>query len=111
MKKLFAMGACLLALMGNPIGVYAGDTEVVVVRVYEAGQKGEIVLTGPNGRKETVLFESGAGTKKLAAAGKAYHAVVTKLYQEGYGLTSTFTTSGNGTTRYNITTLIFTKGD
>jgi hypothetical protein len=110
MKKLFAMSACLLALGLNPVRGYAADPEVVVVRAYEVGGTVQLVITGPNGRSETVEFPGGIGSKKLAAAGQGYHAVVTKLYQEGYGLTSTFSsTTGPGASL--ITTLIFTKGD
>lgn len=110
MKKYLFGCACLVALMGSPVEARVADPEVVIVRIYENASTVQLVLTGPNGRSETVEFINGIGSKKLAATGQGYHAVVTKLYSEGYGLTSTFTGT-YPTTNGTMTTLIFTKGD
>ena len=110
MKKLFVMCACLLALMAGPATAQGVEPEVVIVRVYESAGKVLLVTTGPNGRSETVEAVNGIDSKKLAASGQAYHAVVTKLYSEGYGLTST-STGPYAATNGTMTTLIFTKGD
>jgi hypothetical protein len=109
MKKLLVISACLLALSLSPAQGFAAEPEVVVVRVHESLSKVELVITRPNGQSETIGFEG--GTKKMAAAGVGYQQVVTKLYQEGYGLTSTFSTTFSTQVGLTITTLIFTKGD
>lgn len=110
MKKILVAGICLLALLSGPAKAQEAAPEVVIVRVYEGANTVQLVITGPNGRSETAEFANGIGSKKLAATGQGYYAVVAKLYTEGYGLTSTFTGKYASTTG-TMTTLIFTKGD
>jgi hypothetical protein len=108
MKKLIFLCACLLALLATPMVSYAADPVVLVVRVYDSGSRVHLVISGVNEKSETHEFDSGTNNKSLAAAGREYQKLLTRIYQDGYSLKSTFSTTVDAG---NVTTLIFVKGE
>lgn len=104
MKKLLFLGACLVALASQPVVAQTSGPEVVVVRVFDAGINVHLAINRGKGKTELVTFSSGANDKHLAEAAEGYQQALFKLYQEGYTLKSTFTTSDR------LSTLVFVKG-
>jgi basic membrane lipoprotein Med (substrate-binding protein (PBP1-ABC) superfamily) len=103
MKKIFFFGSCLVALASSPVMAQTSEPEVVVMRVYDAGGTVHLVINRGKGKSELVTFSSGVNDKHLGEAAEGYQQALTKLYQEGYNLKSTFTTSES------LSTLIFVK--
>jgi hypothetical protein len=104
MQKLLFLGSCLVALASQPVMAQTGGPDVVVVRVYDAGANVELAISRGNGQVEMIKFNSGVSDKHLKEAAEGYQQALAKLYQEGYSLKSTFTTSEN------LSTLVFVKG-
>jgi hypothetical protein len=103
MKKLFLIGACLLALASSPALAQVGGPPVVVVQLYYSGLgTGHIAVTRGEGKTEDIEYK--ATTIKQHVASETYQRVFTQLYQEGYALKSTFS-PGDG----SVVTLIFDK--
>jgi hypothetical protein len=108
MKKLLFLGACLVALASSPVKAQTAEPQVIVVRVLEDPRNIYVSITRPDGQTEDRKLESGLGTKGLTASSKAFHQLISSLYQQGYRLQSTFTT--DNATNDNRTTLILVKG-
>jgi hypothetical protein len=104
MKKLIFLGACLVALASQPVMAQTGEPQVIIVRVYDAGGNVELAVSRGNGKPELLKFDAGIRDKDLLAAAEGYQQALAKLYQEGYTLKSTFTTSER------LSTLVFVKG-
>jgi hypothetical protein len=104
MQKLLFLGSCLVALASQPVMAQTGEADVVVVRVYDAGANVELAISRGKGQVEMIKFSSGVSDKHLKEAAEGYQQALAKLYQEGYSLKSTFTTSEN------LSTLVFVKG-
>lgn len=104
MKKLFLVGACLVALASQPVQAQAGgETDVVVVQVdYSAG--GKIIIVRPGGKTEEIELNRGLRGKGLTEGGITLQRVFTQLAQEGYTIKSTFTGAS-----IHTSTLIFMK--
>jgi hypothetical protein len=99
MKKLLFLGACLVAFAAQPVMAQSGGAEVVVVRILN-----NLVIVRPGGKTEEVEYAAGTNAKSLTDSGIIVQRVITKLYQEGYVLKSTYSGSpGAGAT------LIFLK--
>ncbi|MBO2010886.1 hypothetical protein [Hymenobacter negativus] len=107
MKKLFWLGACLLALSVHPVKAQATNPEIAVVRVYEYETWVELVIVRGPDQSEILKFDSGTTEKSLTKSGKGYYNALFKLYQEGYSLQSTFTATP--TAAGSFTTLLFVK--
>jgi len=105
MKKLFFLGACLVALSGNPVKAQAAEPDVVVVRVYDNGGNIRGSISRANGKSESFGFNGGMSEKGIADSGQGYQKLITTLYQEGYHLKTTFSTGGEP----SFTTLVFIK--
>ena len=103
MKKLFLLGACLLALGSTPTMAQTGSSEVVVVRVFD-GNAGKIVIARAGGKTEEVPFNAGYSSKGLAESTSQFQQTIAALYQQGYALKSTFS-GGAG----SVATLVFVK--
>ncbi|MGI4875678.1 MAG: hypothetical protein ACRYFX_31360 [Janthinobacterium lividum] len=105
MKKLLLLCACLWALALPFRAVAAGPPDIVVVRISD-GIGGTItaIITRGEGKSERVTFDSSRGDKGLIAASEGYYKLVHQLYQEGYTLQSTFSSSGAF-----VVTLLFVK--
>ena len=103
MKKLFVLGACLLALSSSPVMAQAVEPDIVVVRVYD-GATLEFVIVRGEGKTETMKFDGGVTDKRLISTGEAYFKLYHRLYQEGYTLQNTMAGSGG-----YASTLLFVK--
>jgi hypothetical protein len=99
MKKLVFLGACLVALASSPVAAQASAPEVVVVRILN-----NLVIVRPGGKTEEVDYAGGTNAKSLTDSGITVQRVITKLYQEGYVLKSTYSGSA-----VSGATLIFLK--
>jgi hypothetical protein len=99
MKKLVLLGACLMALASSPVAAQASAPEVVVVRILN-----NLVIVRPGGKTEEVDYAGGTNAKSLTDSGITVQRVITKLYQEGYVLKSTYSGSA-----VSGATLIFLK--
>jgi hypothetical protein len=97
MKKLFLLGACLLALSGSPVMAQVAAPDIVVVRVYD-GSVVQFVIVRGEGKTEMMKFDGGFTDKRMVSVGEAYYQLYNKLYQEGYVLQNTVTTSTTATT-------------
>jgi hypothetical protein len=99
MKKLFLLGACLLALASAPAKAQTVGKEVVVVRMIDAAARSKMVIARPDGKTEEVEFNGGLNSSSLKDAAVTIQRVISGLSQEGYVLKSTFTGSqGYGST-------------
>jgi basic membrane lipoprotein Med (substrate-binding protein (PBP1-ABC) superfamily) len=103
MKKLLFLGACLVALASQPLMAQTGGSNVVVVRVHDSGVNIELVINRGKGQSELIKFNSGVSDKHLQEAAEGYQQALAKLYQEGYSLKSTFTSTER------LSTLVFVK--
>jgi hypothetical protein len=88
MKKLFFLGAYLVALFSSPVMAQTGGTNVVVLNVYYTGLgTGHLGLTRTTGSTEVAQFKNSNSARQEETA--AYQRVFTQLCQEGYSLKST----------------------
>lgn len=108
MKKLLFLGACLVALASQPVMAQTGNAEVVVVRLEESLRRVYVSVTRADGKSEQLEFESGSGNNGLDNSGQGYQKLIAGLYQQGYRLQSTFSSTLSATA--DRTTLIFVKG-
>ena len=110
MKKLLILIACLLALGASPVNaqtsgpgvVFVSITHVVfakpvIINLYKA------VITREDGKSEMLTFSIGASDKNLVDYSQWYQKLISKFYQDGYALKSTFVENGR-------TCLVFVKG-
>jgi hypothetical protein len=105
MKKLFFLGACLMALGSSPVMAQTPEGDVVVVRVLDGiAGKSKLVVVRAEGKSETTELDSGLNEKSMTATGEVFRRVIAQLYREGYSLKSTFTGSQGF-----VSTLIFVK--
>lgn len=103
MKKLFLMGAGLLALAATPALAQAAGPGVVVVQLYYSGiGTGHVAVTRGEGKTEDIEYK--VTNIKQHVAAETYQRVFAQLYQEGYVLKSTFG-PGDG----SVVTLVFDK--
>jgi len=90
MKKLFFLGACLVALASSPAVAQTGSPDLVLVRFSYTGTSNlRIIVTRAEGKSEVSVTKSSGTEKGEVAASEAMHNVLRQLYQEGYALTST----------------------
>ena len=111
MKKLFFLGACLVALASSPVLAQTGGADVVVVRVAEYNTHTHLTVERAGQEPEEIEFDwDGRIGKKPGRASKGYLDALSKLYQQGYQVQATIPGAAftNGGTTY--TTLVFTKG-
>jgi hypothetical protein len=104
MKKLFFLGACLLALASQPVMAQAGGADVVLVKISDNGLSLHIETVRGTGKPE-LLDLTGKEYRETGAATGAAQRVIAKLCQEGYILKGTYA----GQHSY-FSTLIFIKG-
>jgi hypothetical protein len=88
-----------MALTSSPVAAQASAPEVVVVRILN-----NLVIVRPGGKTEEVDYAGGTNAKSLTDSGITVQRVITKLYQEGYVLKSTYSGSA-----VSGATLIFLK--
>jgi hypothetical protein len=105
MKKLFFMGACLVALASQPVMAQTGKPDVVVVKVMESMNTMRIVVAQGSGTPQVQELDGGAGAKSMVSSSQEIQKVVAGLYAQGYSLKSTF-----GGNQGVLSTLIFVKG-
>lgn len=100
MKKLLFLGACLIALAFQTVLAQTGGPDVVVVRfAYEGGTKLHAFISRGAGKTEEQLAKG-----NNAQENEFCQQIISKLYQEGYTLRSTFS-AGN----VPANSLLFTK--
>jgi hypothetical protein len=108
MKKLLFLGACLVALASQPAIAQAGGPEVAVVRITEYVTTIHVSVTRAEGKSEQWKFDSGDTGKRLDASGQGYQKLLVDLYQQGFHLQSTF--SSTTSPGVNRVTMVLTKG-
>ena len=101
MKKLLFLGACLVALASSPVLAQTGGAQVVVVQVSFYPSGGQMTISRGEGKTEVIDFKRSRGQ---AAEVEAYQQTISKLYQEGYTLKSTFSDGVR-----NLSNLVFIK--
>lgn len=111
MKKLLLLSACLLTLAARPAAAQTPTPDLVVVRVNETRRTVHFVITRGAGKSEDVeLPKNGSFDQRMAGAGEGYHQVLSKLYQEGYSLQSSFVNvDGVSNSTSSVVTLVFVK--
>jgi hypothetical protein len=100
MKKLLFLGACLVALASQPVMAQTAGPEVVVVQAYFPIGTGRVVISRGPGKTEELEFKNGF---RQTAAAESYQQVIAKLYQEGYSIKTSFSSTSG------LSTLIFVK--
>ena len=103
MKKILLLCACLLALGFSPVAAQTGGPGVAVVSIVNINFSLKAVITREDGKSEVLEIPAGTSDKSLIATSQGYQKLISKLYQEGYALKSTF-----GGERE--TNLVFVKG-
>ena len=105
--KTFLLSICLLLFSGQSLRAQAAPPEIVIVRIIEYSGTVDVVITRGPGKSEYLEFNSGPFKKQMITASEKYFDFLSKLYQEGYVLQSTFTsTSGSNS---STTTLVLAK--
>jgi hypothetical protein len=113
MKKLLFLGACLVALTSQPVTAQTGGTDIVVVKVSEAGLYLHFDIARPDSKPEHREFN----LKQMKEKGDGYtiggraeftRILLVELAQQGYALTTTYS-SNEGSGGSGPTTLVFTK--
>lgn len=107
MKKLLFLGACLVVLSSQPVMAQTGGPDIVIVRLAEGAGTIHAVITRGEGKSEEIEFPNGSKNKGLIASSEGYYKMINKLYQEGYVLKSTFSSSNINAENM---TLLFVKG-
>ena len=102
MKKILILIACLLALGASPVNAQTSGPGVVFVSITHLNAY-KAVITREDGKSEMLTFSIGATDKNLVDYSQWYQKLISKFYQEGYALKSTF----GGDRR---TYLVFVKG-
>jgi hypothetical protein len=105
MLKLFFWCSCLLALAASPTLAQTSGPAIVVVKVYENSYHLMMDIARPDGKHEKREYKQ-RDLKPEGAAAEFTRQLLAQLYQEGYGLTSTY---GGGDRYGNLNTLVFTK--
>ena len=105
MKKILILIACLLALGASPVNAQTSGPGVVFVSIVELNNSYKAAITREDGKSEVLTFPGGIGVsdKNLTVNSQWYQKLISKFYQEGYALKSTF----RGDRR---TYLVFVKG-
>jgi hypothetical protein len=112
MKKLFFLGACLLALASRPVLAQTAGADVLMVRVMEHGAgESHLVIERPGQAPEEIKFKFWSNLSKGPSAAAGYLAALKKLYEQGYQIQAVIPGALIGTTGAGITesTLIFVK--
>jgi hypothetical protein len=84
MKKLFFIGACLVALGSTPVMAQTGKQEVIMVRVRESNGDTHLSIERVGQAPEEVTFEWSDRTGKNMSAAKGYLSALDKLFQQGF---------------------------
>jgi hypothetical protein len=103
MKKLLFLGACLVALASQPVMAQTGGADVVVVQVSFGLGAGQILISRGGGKTEVVEIKK--QNRNAGFESEAYQQVISKLYQEGYTIKSTFSDGVR-----NQSNIVFVKG-
>lgn len=103
MKKLFFIGACLVAFASQPVMAQTGGPSVATVRISQGAGRVYIATSTGAGKAEMSEIETPSYTNKnIGPIADIYQQTIAKLSQEGYTLKAM---SGGD----NVTTLVFTK--
>jgi opacity protein-like surface antigen len=112
MKKLFFLGACLVALASQPVIAQTAAADIVVVKVSEGSGYLNFDIARPGSKPEHREFS----LKQLKEKGESYYIsgqaeytriLLVELTQQGYTLTTTYNTNLGAVA--GPTTLVFTK--
>ena len=103
MKKILILIACLLALGAAPVNAQTSGPGVVFVSITELNSSFKAAITREDGKSEVLTFPGVSSDKTLTGNSQWYQKLISKFYQEGYALKSTF----GGDRR---TYLVFVKG-
>jgi hypothetical protein len=109
MKKLLALGACLVALSIRPAAAQTGGSDIVMVRLYEQSGMVHAVIVRGEGKTEEMDFRNGYNGKAFIASGEGYYKMLAPLYREGYTVQSTFSTP-RSINEITVVTLVLAKG-
>jgi hypothetical protein len=104
MKKLFFLGACLVALVSQPVMAQTVVPDLVVVHVLQMGRKLEFSIAHGQQQTEEVVFELSKEVRTVPS----YYTALAKFYAQGYIVQAAIPglTSGTG---YVESTLILGK--
>ncbi len=108
MKKLILLGGCLWAFAASPAKAQTGHPDVVVVKVLESQLATRIIVARSWGLPDEMEVKTGfAGNEATMAKESAekIQEVLGKLYQQGYAIKGTFSSSNGGPS-----TLVLVKG-
>ncbi|RZJ95099.1 MAG: hypothetical protein EOO60_01405 [Hymenobacter sp.] len=108
MKKLIFLGACLVALVSQPVMAQTGGEDIVVVRVLEYSEHTHLTIERAKQESEEVEFKWETKPGKGERASKDYLDALSKLYQQGY-LVQASIPGASSTGSAVLTTLIFFK--
>jgi hypothetical protein len=103
MKKLFFLGACLVAFASQPGMAQTGGAETIVVRLQEsAGRIYVVTATGSGKAEVSEVPIAGLTHKYIVPVTEVYQQTLSKYSQQGYTLKGM---SGGDL----VTTLVFMK--
>ena len=102
MKIILILIACLLALGASPVNAQTSGPGVVFVSITDLNYSFKAAITREDGKSEVLTFPGGTSDKNLTGNSQWYQKLISKFYQEGYALKSTFVENGR-------TCLVFVK--
>ena len=103
MKKILILIACLLALGASPVNAQTSGPGVIFVSITPVRFSYKVAITREDGKSEMLTVPVGTSDKNLTGNSQWYQKLISKFYQDGYALKSTFVENGR-------TCLVFMKG-
>jgi hypothetical protein len=91
MKKLLLLSACLWLFLSQP--VFAGEPDIVVVKVLESRLATRIIIARSWGFPEEMEITAGFTGNEVTVGvetAKKLQQTLTKLYEQGYAIKSSF---------------------
>ena len=108
MKKLILLGGCLWTFAAQPAKAQSGQADIVVMKVLESRLGTRIVVARSWGIPDEIEVKPNLASNEarlMRDSAEKIQEVLTKLYQEGYAIKSSFSGSEGGQS-----TLVLIKG-
>jgi hypothetical protein len=99
MKKLILLGGCLWAFAAQPAKAQTGQTDIVVMKVLESRVGTRIVVARSWGFPDEIEVKpilTNNEARLMRDSAEKIQEVLTKLYEQGYAIKSSFSGSEGG---------------
>ena len=99
MKKLILLGGCLWAFAAQPAQAQTSQADIVVMKVLESRLGTRIVVARSRGFADEIEVKPNLASDEarlMRDSAEKIQEVLTKLYQQGYAIKSSFNSSEGG---------------